>query len=153
MKKLTIFILLLVTGALYAQSDMLELLRSDLKTQKVEIITEAMEFTDQESDAFWPLYREYDLEMTKLNDQRVAIIKDFADHFDQMTDVKADELVKKSFGYIKDRTALREKFYKKFKKILPVLKAAKFMQVDNQLTNFIDAQISMEMPLIEKPEQ
>ena len=108
-----------------------------------------MDFTEQESTAFWPIFQEYDLELNKLNDQRVAIIKDFAEHFDQMTDVKADELVKKSFNYLKDRTALRQKFYKKFKKILPVMKAAKFMQVDYQLINFIDAQISMEMPLIE----
>lgn len=141
--------LMVLAGSLYSQQDLVEILRADLKAEKVSIITETMDFTEQESTAFWPIFQEYDLELNKLNDQRVAIIKDFAEHFDQMTDVKADELVKKGFNYLKDRTALRQKFYKKFKKILPVMKAAKFMQVDYQLINFIDAQISMEMPLIE----
>jgi hypothetical protein len=149
MKKSIIFMLMVLAGSLYSQQDLVEILRADLKAEKVSIITETMDFTEQESTAFWPIFQEYDLELNKLNDQRVAIIKDFAEHFDQMTDVKADELVKKSFNYLKDRTALRQKFYKKFKKILPVMKAAKFMQVDYQLINFIDAQISMEMPLIE----
>ena len=141
--------LMVLAGSLYSQQDLVEILRADLKAEKVSIITETMDFTEQESTAFWPIFQEYDLELNKLNDQRVAIIKDFAEHFDQMTDVKADELVKKGFNYLKDRTALRQKFYKKFKKILPVMKAAKFMQVDYQLINLIDAQISMEMPLIE----
>jgi hypothetical protein len=141
--------LMVLAGSLYSQQDLVEILRADLKAEKVSIITETMDFTEQESTAFWPIFQEYDLELNKLNDQRVAIIKDFAEHFDQMTDIKADELVKKSFDYLKARTALRQKFYKKFKKILPVMKAAKFMQVDNQLINLIDAQISMEMPLVE----
>ena len=149
MKKSIIFMLMVLAGSLYSQQDLVEILRADLKAEKVSIITETMDFTEQESTAFWPIFQEYDLELNKLNDQRVAIIKDFAEHFDQMTDVKADELVKKGFNYLKDRTALRQKFYKKFKKILPVMKAAKFMQVDYQLINLIDAQISMEMPLIE----
>src|SRR5215204_918781 len=42
-----------------------ELLRSDVRARKVAIITEVMGFTDKEDAAFWPIYREYDLEMAK----------------------------------------------------------------------------------------
>ena len=35
-----------------------ELLRSDVRTQKVAIITEVMGFTEAEDAAFWPVYRE-----------------------------------------------------------------------------------------------
>src|SRR5215472_18569082 len=38
-----------------------ELLRSDVRAQKVAILTEVMDFTDEESAAFWPIYRDYDL--------------------------------------------------------------------------------------------
>ena len=51
-----------------------ELLRSDVRTQKVAIITEVMGFTEAEDTAFWPIYREYDAEMAKLGDERVALI-------------------------------------------------------------------------------
>lgn len=152
MRKISVLMLVLIAGVLFAQDDFLEILRSDLKTQKVAIITDAMEFTEQESNVFWPLYKEYDFELTKLNDARIATIKDFANNYDTMTDVKAEELIKQSLKFQKDRVSLREKYFKKFKKILPVMKAAKFMQVENQLTNFIDAQLSAEIPLIEMPE-
>jgi len=152
MRKISVLMLVLIAGVLFAQDDLIEILRSDLKTQKVAIITDAMEFTEQESGVFWPLYKEYDFELTKLNDLRIATVKDFANNFDTMTDVKAEELIKQSLKFQKDRVSLREKYFKKFKKILPVMKAAKFMQVENQLTNFIDAQLSAEIPLIEKPE-
>src|SRR5512134_4172880 len=49
-----------------------ELLRSDVRTQKVSIITEVMGFTEAESAKFWPIYREYDAEMAKLGDARAA---------------------------------------------------------------------------------
>jgi len=152
MRKISVLMLILIAGVLFAQDDLLEILRSDLKTQKVAIITDAMEFTEQESNVFWPLYKEYDFELTKLNDLRIATVKDFANNYDTMTDQKAEELIKQSLKFQKDRVSLREKYFKKFKKVLPVMKAAKFMQVENQLTNFIDAQLSAEIPLIEMPE-
>ena len=55
-----------------------ELLRSDVRTQKVAIITEMMEFTEAEDAAFWPIYRDYDAEMAKLGDERVALIAEYA---------------------------------------------------------------------------
>ena len=52
-----------------------ELLRSDVRTQKVAIITEVMGFTEAEDKAFWPIYRQYDAEMSKLGDERVSLIE------------------------------------------------------------------------------
>ena len=45
-----------------------ELLRSDVRGQKVAILTEMMDFTEQEDAKFWPIYREY--EPGALEDQR-----------------------------------------------------------------------------------
>jgi hypothetical protein len=69
-----------------------ELLRSDVRAEKVAILTEVMGFTDAEDKAFWPIYREYDAEMSKLGDERVALIDDFASHYSQLTDAMADEI-------------------------------------------------------------
>src|SRR6476620_1000881 len=61
-----------------------ELLRSDVRAEKVAIITEVMGFSETEDAAFWPVYREYDAEMAKLGDERVALIADYAKNYDQM---------------------------------------------------------------------
>src|SRR5437762_1469201 len=67
-----------------------ELLRSDLRAQKVAIITEVMQFTEAEDTKFWPVYREYEAELAKINDDRMALIKDYADNYAALTDVVAD---------------------------------------------------------------
>ena len=66
-----------------------ELLRADVRGQKIAILTEVMEFTESEDAAFWPIYREYDLELARLNDERVSLIKEYADNYGSVTDATA----------------------------------------------------------------
>jgi len=153
MKKLVILFLLLSSMSLFAQDDFIELLRQDLKTQKVAVITETMNFTEAESNAFWPVYREYDFEATKLADERLAIIKDYAANFENMTDAKAKELIDRSIKNQENRLKLRKKYFKEFLKVLPAIKAARFAQVDNQISLLLDLQIAAELPLVEAPEE
>lgn len=126
----------------------IELLRSDARTQKVAVITEAMQFTDEESTAFWPVHREYELELSEIIDDRIELIKDYAQNYDNLTNEKAKELAKKVFAIEKRRTKLKKKYFKKFEKALSAIIAAKFIQVENQINLLIDLQIASELPLI-----
>ena len=153
MKKLLILLVLVFAFSLQAQDDFIELLRQDLKTQKVAIISEAMDFTEEESNTFWPVYRKYDFESSKLGDERLAIIKDYADNYDKMTDEKAKELMDRNIKLNEQRLKLSKKFYKEFQKVLPAIKATRFIQVDNQLNLLLNLQIASELPLIEAPEE
>ena len=152
MKKALILlsIMLIAGGSLYSQEAYLELLRSDLRTQKVAIVTEAMELSDAQSQVFWPIFRKYDAELTVLNDQRIALIKDYAQNFDQMTDAKADELTKQVFSLLGKRLKLQESYYQQFSKALNSVLAARFMQVERQINALVDLQIASELPLIKK---
>ena len=71
----------------------------------------------QDSAKFWPIYSNYDTQLAKLNDQRVEIIKEYAHSYDQMTDAKADELIKKSMAYQKQRAELLVRLMTKSKKL------------------------------------
>jgi hypothetical protein len=125
-----------------------ELLRSDVRTQKVAIITQMMEFTEAEDAAFWPIYREYELEMSKLNDERVALIEEYARTYSQMTDSVADKLATKVLELESRRQALKAKYYERFKQAMSAKTAAKFLQVEQQLLLLIDLQISAALPII-----
>ena len=153
MKKLLILLVLVFAFSLQAQDDFIELLRQDLKTQKVAIISEAMDFTEEESNTFWPVYRKYDFESSKLGDESLAIIRDYADNYDKMTDEKAKELMDRNIKLNEQRLKLSKKFYKEFQKVLPAIKATRFIQVDNQLNLLLNLQIASELPLIEAPEE
>jgi outer membrane murein-binding lipoprotein Lpp len=124
-----------------------ELLRSDVRAQKVAILTEVMGFTEKEDEAFWPIYREYDLEMSTLGDQRVAMIAEYAKHFGTLTDAKADELATKALDLEAARQALKRKFYERIKGAVAPVTAARFLQVEQQLLLLIDLQILSSLPI------
>ena len=153
MRKVLIVLFVAVTSVVYGQnkspSAYVELLRSDVRAQKVALITEVMEFTDAQSSAFWPLHREYELELSKIGDENLKLIKAYAKHYDQMTDEKATLMVKKLFQLKESRLALKKKYFEKIGKALSPVVAAKFIQLENVISNLIDIQIAAELPLIE----
>ncbi len=127
----------------------IQVLRSNLRTRKVEIVAEAMQFNDAESSVFWPVYRNYEFELSKLNDQRVALLKDYAEHVDNILPAKARELADKSFTLEQQRTDLKRKYFKEFEKVMPANRVAKFFQVDNRLDLLVNLQIASQVPLID----
>ncbi len=150
MKKLFVVLaLLLVAKTAYAQDQYVELLRSDIKTQKVAVITGAMQLEEGQSDAFWQIYRDYDYELSDIVDQRIANIKNYASNFSSMTDEIAAELAKTSFKIEGNRAKLRQKYYKKFEKELSPLVGARWLMIERTINNLMDLQIQAEMPLIQ----
>ena len=129
----------------------IELLRSDLKTGKVEIVKNALPLEGAKADAFWPVYRKYQLDLDKIGDKRVAMIKDYAAHYDSMTDAKAKTLATQALDLQTQRTNLLKTYYPQFTKVLGAIDAAKLIQVEHLIMAAIDLQLASEMPLIEKP--
>jgi hypothetical protein len=127
-----------------------ELLRSDVRTQKVAIITEMMDFTEKEDAAFWPIYREYDAEMAKLGDERVSLIEEYANNFDKMNDAIADKLATRALDLESRRRAVLAKCYERVKQALSPQTALRFLQVEHQLQMLIDLQISASLPIASK---
>jgi hypothetical protein len=130
----------------------IRLLRTDLKAKKQQIIKEAMQLNDQQSAAFWPIYRNYDAEQTKLTDEKLAIIHDYAQNFLTMNDQKADELAQKVMTLDDQRLALKKKYYEILKKALPTVLVVRFFQLENQLQLILDLQIASNLPIIEQSE-
>jgi len=126
-----------------------ELLRSDVRSEKVAILTELMDFTEAEDTAFWPIYREYDTELSALNDQRIKLIADYAKNYETMTDEAADRIAHGALDYEAKRSALKAKYFDKVKAALSAKQAARFLQIENQILMIIDLQISASLPIVE----
>lgn len=154
MKKLLLFLFLFSLVNVFAQDadNYIEVLKSEIKTDKKAIISETMGFTEQESQAFWPIYNEFEHELEKLSDKRITNIKDFAANYDSLSDKKADELLMNSFSYLEDRLSLNKKYYKKFAEALTPIVAAKYMQLENQIQLILDLSIAANLPLAKKPD-
>jgi hypothetical protein len=125
-----------------------ELLRSDLRTQKVAIITEMMNFTEEEDRKFWPIYRDYETELAKINDDRIALIAEYADAYEKMTDETAARIGARALELEGRRHALKQKYFERFKSVLPAVTAVRFFQVENQILLLLDLQIAASLPVI-----
>jgi hypothetical protein len=125
----------------------IELMRTNVRDQKAEIMGAVMQLDIDDSAEFWPIYSEYDAELTKLNNLRVKNIEDYAQNYTQMTDEKADALIQKAMDYQKQRPELLAKYYERMKQALGAVSAARFLQVEHQLLLLIDLQIASSLPI------
>ena len=130
-------------------NDYLEIARDVLKTEKKAVIAEVMQLTESESKPFWELHNEYQGKLYLVQNKRIDIIQDYSENFENLSDEKADELWLNSMAYETELLKLKKTYYKKFKKILPAGKAARFFQTENKIEAMIDAQLAFEIPLIE----
>jgi len=127
-----------------------ELLRADVKVKRVAIITEIMQFDDTEAASFWPIFRAYDLELSKIGDGRISLIEDYIDNYENITDQKADQLMTQVFALEAQRAELKKKYFDKMKKTLSPVTAARFFQIENQIQHIIDLQISASLPTMQQ---
>jgi hypothetical protein len=126
----------------------IDLLHSDVRQQKAEFMGSVMLLSAQDAAKFWPIYSDYDAQLAKLNEQRIGIIKEYAQSYNQMTDAKADELIQKSLAYQKQRSELLVQTYDKVKEALGAVTAARFAMVEHQLLLIIDLQIDSSLPVV-----
>jgi hypothetical protein len=126
----------------------IELLRSDVSQQKAEMMGSVMQLSAADAAKFWPIYSEYDAELKKVNDLRVANIQDYASNYSQMTDAKADELIQNAFTYEKQRSELLAKYYDRVKQSVGATTAARFVQVEHQLLLIIDLKLAASLPIV-----
>lgn len=148
---LTIICMLSLVLTINAQSDndYLELSREVLKVEKKVAIAQNMNLTDAESTEFWILYGDYENDLYKIHNQRIAIINDYADNYEKLTDEKSDELWTNYISYQSELLKFKKSYYKKFKKILPTGKAARFFQIENKIEAMVNAVLALEIPLME----
>jgi hypothetical protein len=126
-----------------------ELLRSELRTEKVAIITEVMGFNEAEDAAFWPIYREYDLTMAKLGDERRALIESYARSYTNVSDALAESLASRALDLETRRQAALVACYERVKKVLSPRTALRFLQIEHQLLLLIDLQIAASLPVVQ----
>ena len=127
----------------------IQLLRQDVRSQKKQIVAANMQLTDAEAEKFWPVYDQYTAEVTKLGDTRMALIKQYAQNYDTLTDAQANDLMKKWGGLEESVAQLRLKYIPNFEKVVSAKKTALFFQIDRRLSLVIDLQLASAIPLVQ----
>lgn len=149
-------LLLCLTGPLAAANPpgpdvatQLHIARQMVNDQRNTLLAYNMRFTQEEKEQFWPLYREYRAEMNAVGDKRIAAIVEYAEHVDSMTDRRARDLLERSFAIEKERIRVKERYVKKFSRILPDTKVTRLMQLEHRMDTSVDVKIAEAVPLME----
>jgi hypothetical protein len=132
-----------------ADSDV-ELLRADVRTKKMEMVAERMQFTGNEADAFWPLYRQYEVELAAINDKKIGVIRDYMASHDRLDGARAKELAQRVFEVDQMTLDLRKKYFQEMTGVLSPKTVVRFLQLERRLQQLVDVQLASDFPLIKK---
>ncbi len=125
--------------------------RTMIQEGRKEIIREDLHMTVVEEAAFWPLYAKYRAQLMPIQDRYVALTSNYIRQYESgiLTDKYAEKMLQDYFRIKSDLLTTRRKYIRKFKKILPMLKVARFYQLENKMNADIDAELAFLVPLIE----
>ena len=127
----------------------IETMRKDARAGKADILGKTLALNSTQAAAFWPVYKQYEAELQTINNDRVAIIQDLAEHFDTLNDANAKGLIDRQMAYEEKRIALTKKYAAEMMKVLPAKTVARFLQVDSRLNKLADLAIANEIPLVQ----
>lgn len=127
-------------------------MQASFRAEKKALIKEALKLTEEESKVFWPLYEEYNKKMEEENNDMIEVVNKNASKLDSLTDDEAEEIWKKKISNDYALIKLEKKYFKKMLRILPGGKVVRYFQAENKIRSLMDAQLAVDVPLINSPE-
>ena len=120
--------------------------RANMQADRTALITTGMNFNNKDGAAFWPIYKQYEYERSKLDDRRVAVIKEYTQKYPNLTDAEAKAMADQLLDCDSRLAVLKQKYYKKFNRVLPALTVTKFFQLEHRVDLMMDMQVESSLP-------
>jgi Spy/CpxP family protein refolding chaperone len=127
----------------------IEMLRKDIRAQRKEITAQNMTLTADEATKFWPIFDQYRKEAIKPNDERWALIKEYAASYNTVTDAQANDFMQRATAVDQQLLALRMQYVPVFEKVISAKKTALWYQIDRRIDLLINLQMSASIPVVD----
>jgi polyhydroxyalkanoate synthesis regulator phasin len=131
-----------------SETDQLQQLRAEIRADRQAVVMANLKLTDAESQAFWPLYREYHNEIAKIGDRLQKLIQDYAVTYENATPEQAKAMVDEMMSIQRAELKVKESYLPRFRKVIPELKVARFLQIENKIDTLIKIDLAANIPLI-----
>ena len=145
----TILIAGLPAVAQVSDADYLQQLRADIQADRQALVAASLGLNDEEGEAFWPVYRNYRNDMAKVGDRMQKLIQDYAEIWGIATEEQAKTMVDEMLAIRRDELKGRKSHLSKFRKVLPEVKVARFLQIENKIDAIINLGLADSIPLVE----
>ena len=124
-----------------------ELTRAAIQLRRQALVTAVMDLAPKEAEEFWPLYREYRMEMAKVGDRLSGLLVQYSEQYDSLTDEEAVKIMEEYISIERAKNRVKRNFVARFRKILPARKVMRFFQADNKLDALVNAELASIVPL------
>lgn len=156
MKILSLILAIFLCGMatpLFAQvtdkaAEKIELTRWAIEIEKKELVARNMELSEPENQSFWSLYNDYQVALKRVDDRTFKLITDYAEHWKDLSDEKAQALLDEFLRIETQKLKLKKSYVKRFRRILPAKKVARYFQLENKWDAAIKAELAHNIPLI-----
>lgn len=143
-----LFLISFFGNAQNTQKDELQIIQTLFGMGKKELIASYIKAPVDKQDAFWATYDQYETKRQALGTKRFEIINDYANNYFQLTDTKANELVGDVILNNVQLEKLNYVYFKKFKKLLGGVEAAKLIQLEVYIQSQIKSAMQNTIPFI-----
>ena len=151
---LSLFVAVTFATPLYAldtaaQTDM-QILLDKVKADKKLLVAQNMNLTDAESQAFWPIYDSYQKDLWAINQRLIKLVKSYADAWNSNTvdDTVAKKLLNEMVSIQGAEANLTKTYAPKLTAVLPAMKAARYLQIENKIRAVIRFELAANIPLV-----
>jgi hypothetical protein len=135
--------------SLPSKDEDIKLFKKDVRSIRKQFIAANMDLTDAEAQQFWPVFERYTVELAAIYDKKFALLKDYAQNFDALTDEQAESYIHGRAEVEQSIAQLRLKYFPIFRRVLSGKATAFFFQLDWRLALVVDLQLASETPIIE----
>ena len=131
-------------------ADNMQILLEKVKADKKLLVAANMELTESEAKGFWPVYEEYQKELTAIYQRIGKLIESYAAEYraKTLTDEKAKTLVDEMVAIDQADGGLQASYVPKLSKVLPPKQVARYLQIENKIRAAVKYELAKGVPLV-----
>jgi hypothetical protein len=147
---LAVAALLALPAAAQTSSDM-KILADKIKADKKLVVAANMQLTEAEAKGFWPVYESYQKDLAGINKRLAGTIKRYADVYNKgpVSDEAAKKLINEAIAVEDAEVKLKRSYVSKLEKVLPGVKVARYIQIENKIRALVRYELAAQIPLVE----
>jgi hypothetical protein len=128
----------------------MQILLDKVKADKKLVVAANMDLNEAEAKAFWPIYDAYQKDLQAINDRLGKTILAYADAYNKkaLTDDLAKQLTNEALAIDQDELTLRKTYAAKLNGVLPAIKVARYIQIENKIRAAIRYELATGIPLV-----
>jgi hypothetical protein len=129
----------------------MEILLQKIRADKKLVVAQNLQLTDAEGKVFWPVYDAYQKDLQQINQRLTNMILAYADAYNNgpVANDVAKKLLDEALAIDDAEAKLKSSSAPKILAVLPVTKAARYIQVENKIRAAVRWELAANIPLVQ----